>query len=428
MKIRINIFLFAAHHASENIAAQRFRSLINYLDPAIYHIHVFTRMPDVGLHGGFVSNTPNVSVHVLGGQCVGRHTLPFVTIAVFLSAFFTKLPYAIAWFRKFIKLDSCWMINALILADTICQSRLSQDEKCFVIGTYSPIDALVASRCLANKFSLPNLQDFRDGFVFESLGRQGKMASWLRSRIEKRVAQSATLITSVSSALVEDFRCRYGKLRVELLPNGYDPAEFTFLDNSQLSPEAQNIISNVPQGKVVIGHFGRVSDSDYSRFSAFEFFIKALGMEEQWLDKIHLIFVGKLTPVEENLLKTVRCSKFISPTVDRRLAQELMGQCNTLLLITGNRVCCATGKLFEYMATGRDIVCFSLVWNEAAKILESTASGRTILVGDDKGASAFFHDITMARHENFVRENDISAYSRKNQAAMLGDWILKECQ
>ena len=40
---KINLFVFAAHHLAGNIAAQRFKSLLKYLDPTKYRIFVFAR-------------------------------------------------------------------------------------------------------------------------------------------------------------------------------------------------------------------------------------------------------------------------------------------------------------------------------------------------------------------------------------------------
>ncbi|MDA3835214.1 MAG: hypothetical protein PF495_17655 [Spirochaetales bacterium] len=425
---RINIFLFAAHHASGNIAAQRFRSLMSYLDPNVYQIHVLTRAPEGCLQRGTFNGAPNVSVHMLDGQCVGMLASPLVVFFVFLSAFFPRLPFVVGKMAKYSGFRSCWMINALSLASSICETKISKGEKCFVIGTYSPIDALVASRCLSVKFVLPHMQDFRDGFVFESLGRKGMVASWFRSVIERRVVQSSTLITSVSGAIVNDFRCRYPQLRIELLPNGYDPAEFTAISRLELSLEASAIVRNFPKDKTVIGHFGRLSDSDQSRLKTFEYFLKALRSDKHSLAKIHLLFVGNLTAVEDSLLKNMNCVTTVLPMIDRSLAQELMCHCNFLLLITGDLVGCATGKLFEYMATGCDVICFSGVRNEAAKILDATGSGKTILVDDDYGASALLKEITNPFRESIETLRDISAYSRRSQAAVLSAWIQKACQ
>lgn len=427
-KGRINIFLFAAHHASGNIAAQRFKSLTKYLDSALFQIHVFTRSPNMDLPHSPVSETSPVSVHVLDGQCVGREAPPLVLLIVFLAALFRKLPFIVGLLKKSDKFSSCWMMNALVLANSICQTKISNGEKCFVIGTYSPIDALIASCCLSAKFELPYMQDFRDGFVFESLGRKGKVASWLRAVIERRVVQPATLVTSVSSAIVNDFRIRYPGLRVELLANGYDPVEFTAMNRVEVSSHASAIIVDIPKDKIIVGHFGRISDSDHSRLSTFKYFIQILRKDNQLSHKVHLVFVGKLTAVEDNLLKELGCSKTILPMIDRSLAQELMSQCNILLLITGDSVGCATGKLFEYMATGRDILCFSGVRNEATRILEETGTGKTIIINTTDGVSFLFEEL--CNLQRTVREvpRDISAYNRKHQAVVLGDWIKKACQ
>lgn len=424
---RTNIFLFAAHHVSGNIAAQRFKSLMRYLDASIYQIHVFTQLPDTEIRRDFGIDMPNMTVHVLDGQCVGRFTSPLVVFLVVLSSFFIKIPFAVGVLKKYVNFTSCWMINALMLANTICKSRLSRGEKCFVIGTYSPIDALIASRCLSAKFSLPYMQDFRDGFVFESSGRKGCAASWLKSVVEWQVVQSATLISSVSSALVDDFKKRYASVEVKLLPNGYDPAEFESVNSGRLSLEALAIVEGIPKAKLVIGHFGRVSDSDYSRFKSFEYFIQILRGEGHLLDAVHLVFAGKLTLAEEDLLRSLPCSKSILQMVDRQLAHELMRQCDILLLITGDRVSCATGKLFEYMASERYIICLSVVNNEAAKILEATGTGKTILVDDHNGTSVLLKEVTDLRQGRTKVPHDISAYSRKKQAATLSDWIQRAC-
>ena len=37
---KVNLFLFAAHHATGNVAAQRFKGLVKYLDADRYRVHV----------------------------------------------------------------------------------------------------------------------------------------------------------------------------------------------------------------------------------------------------------------------------------------------------------------------------------------------------------------------------------------------------
>lgn len=419
---KVNIFLFAAHHTSENIAAQRFKSLVKYLDPAIYNIYVFSRLVDRQFQPEPSIDRDNVIVHEVDGDCVGSQASRLVVSLMFLSAFFAKLPFFFAS-NKLATAHKSWMVNALLKAEPICRDRLAKGENCFVVGTYSPIDALIAARCLSIQYGLPHLLDFRDGFVFESLGRKGFVASLLRSAIERRITDAATIITSVSTALVEDFRLRYPHLEINLLPNGYDPFEFISKCSETLSTEADEIMNGIPKNRLIIGHFGRVSESDKSRLEALKYFIDSLNVADHLRDKIHVMFVGRLNSIEVTLIESLKFTHCIIPSVARSVALELMQQCNVLLLITGNGVGCATGKLFEYMATGHYIICFSVVKNEAAKILEETAAGKTILVNDHKSSLALFQEITNVQHECIEMSRDISMYSRKNQAAILSGWI-----
>ncbi|WP_020676312.1 hypothetical protein [Geopsychrobacter electrodiphilus] len=417
---KINLFIFAAHHSSGNIASQRFKSLTKYLDKDIYNIHILTRR----INGNHRSRTyledTNVTVHTIDGDCVGKHSSPLVVLIAFLSAFFNALPFSLS-------LRSSWIVNALVVAEGLCRDFLARGEKCFIIGTYSPIDALICSCCLSAKVKIPFLQDFRDGFVFESLGRKGAIASRLRPVVEKKVVGRASLVASVSSALVEDFRQRYPDRRIELLPNGYDPAEFTTLFHENISSEAQGIIADFPKGKIIIGHFGRVSASDQSSLKAFNHLIKFFNSAPQLLNCIHVMFAGNLTFDEMDLLNSLGCSHRMVPHIDRNIALELMVRCDVLLLITGDRVGCATGKLFEYMATGLDIACFSVVWNEAGKILESSNCGRIFLGDDNDRALAFFEEIISENRSVPILPRKIAKYSRKYQAAILSSWIQELC-
>jgi hypothetical protein len=277
---------------------------------------------------------------------------------------------------------------------------------------------------LSSEFSLPCVQDFRDGLVFESRGRAGFFSASARAILETLVVHSADLVTTVSMPIVQDFERRYPGKQVKLLPNGYDPADFDFLKSNQISPEAMAIVRTWPGEKVVIGHFGRVSESDSSRFEAFEYFIKSLNeLTPPLIDRLHVLFVGTLTAREVAALDNLRCSKFTVASVRRGVALELMTYCDVQLLLTGNGTGCVTGKLFEYLAAGPSILCFSVVENEASRILGKMRCGRTILVGDDETASALLAQILTAPSFRSTTTCDAREFSKVTQARQLSGWI-----
>lgn len=419
---RINLFVFAAHHLSNNVAAQRFKGLLKYLDPGKYRVYVFARGAEkitleLDHDGG------QGVVHALPGHCVGSEASATAAMPVLASAFFRTLPFVLA---RGAAQPRQWLMGALDAADALCGKHLEAGERCIAIGTYSPVDSLIAAASLSAKHGITCVQDFRDGLVFEPLGRSGWLASHLRALIERRVVDASGLITSVSGPLVDDFKRRYPNKPVVTLPNGYDPADFTALEHDvELGKQADALLASlVPQGSQVIGHFGRIGASDGSASKSLAYFVEAMNgaCESGGSEKV-VIFVGELTPFEQSLLKRARFPVAVLGPVARGLALQLMKRCDKLLLITGSRACCATGKLFEYLAVGADVVCVSGVPNAATAILAETKAGTSILTCDgEQGIARLKSALTSS---SMVDHRDIGAYSKVEQARLLDQWLSK---
>jgi hypothetical protein len=98
-----------------------------------------------------------------------------------------------------------------------------------------------------------------------------------------------------------------------------------------------------------------------------------------------------------------------------------MKRCDKLLLLTGSRASCATGKLFEYLAAGADVLCISAVHNAATDILAETGAGQTLLTGEIAAGSNALRKVLSPRVDRAGR--DIRAYSKVEQAGMLDSWI-----
>lgn len=415
---KINVFVFAAHHLSGNIAAQRFKGLLKYLDPAKYRIFVFAREPASG-----AATTPvtpeRVAIFPLPGHCVGSESSAASSLLVLAAAFLRPLPFLLAGNAK---RGRPWLVEALAEADRLCAERLATGERCVVIGSYSPIDALIAAASLASRHGIGCLQDFRDGLVFEPLGKPGRLHAFARQLIERRVVAPANLISSVSRPLVEDFRRRYPGKTTVTLPNGFDPEDFVAPGGHSDGAEraAALLARHVPPGAQLIGHFGRIGASDGSASDSLDYFIDALnGCADAAAGK-HVMFVGELTPSELAAIRRARFSVSVVEPVERSLALQLMKRCDKLLLLTGSRTSCATGKLFEYLAAGAPVVCISGVPNEATAILDATGAGRSLLANAATGSAALREALSPAPADAC---RDVSAYSRVAQAGMLDRWI-----
>ncbi len=416
---KINLFVFAAHHLSGNIAAQRFRALLKYLDPAKYRVFVLTREPAAGVHAANAATGPETSIHAFPGRCVGSESSAAASALALTAAFVHSLPAMLA---NGDAQTRPWLAPAWAEADRLCGERLAEGEPCVAIGTYSPVDALIAAAALASRRRIACLQDFRDGLVFESLGRGGRLRDFARRAIERRVVAPAALITSVSRPLVEDFRRRYPDKATVNLPNGFDPDDFARLpaDTGSAGRAAAILAQQVPAGAQLIGHFGRIGASDSSASNSLDCFVDLLNGAPELAAGRHVMFVGELTEAERASLRRARFSVGMLGPVERALALQLMRRCDKLLLLTGTRTSCATGKLFEYLAAGAPVVCVSGVPNEATAILDETGAGQSLLTSVAAGGEALRAALAPAPAN--VRR-DVSTYSRIVQAGLLDRWL-----
>jgi glycosyltransferase involved in cell wall biosynthesis len=428
---KINLFVFAAHHLSSNIAAQRFKGLLKYLDPAKYRVFVFARQPAAETTTTTAAAPSDADIHIypLPGHCVGSESPPAASLLILAAAFMRPLPFMLANANgRAASADTRpWLVHALAEADRLCSEKLAAGESCVAIGTYSPVDALIAAASLASKYRIGCLQDFRDGLVFEPLGKRGWLREWMRKLIERRVVATANLITSVSHPLVHDFQQRYPDKVTAMLPNGYDPTDFASFGNDAAGDTraAAILARHVPAGALLIGHFGRIGASDGSASKSLDYLVDTLNESAEVAADKHVMFVGELTKSELASLERARFSFSVLGQLERTLALRLMKRCDKLLLLTGSRASCATGKLFEYLATGADIVCISGVRNEATAILAETGAGQTLLTGQGvSGGDA----LRKALSPSTDAHRDIAAYSKVVQAEKLGQWISKMVQ
>jgi hypothetical protein len=417
---RINLFVFAAHHLSSNVAAERFKGLLKYLDPGKYRIFVFARQASSAASAKAMPSQPGMRIIALPGQCVGSESSAHASLLTLASAFVRPLPFLVPGDHGQAK---SWLVQALAEADRLCRERVAAGEHCVAIGTYSPIDSLIAASSLASRYGIGCMQDFRDGLVFEALGKPGRLRNLLRTLIERRVVENSGLITSVSGPLVDDFRRRYPHKDAKVLPNGFDPADFERLAGDADGVRRANAIlaEHVPAGATLVGHFGRIGASDGSASLSLDYLVDALNRSGAASSGKHVMFVGELTDGERATIGRAKFPVSVIPPVERSVALQLMRRCDKLLLLTGSRVSCATGKLFDYLATGADVVCVTRVWNAATVILRETGAGRALLADDgaagaDGLSDALFGAGGDARH-------DISAYNRIVQAGQLDNWI-----
>ena len=81
-----------------------------------------------------------------------------------------------------------------------------------------------------------------------------------------------------------------------------------------------------------------------------------------------------------------------------------------------------TGKLFEYMASGRPILCIGPENGDAARILRETGAGQTVSFGDKEKIKMMLKDLYQKYLDHNLTNNISAAVEQYSRKTMAGDY------
>lgn len=120
-----------------------------------------------------------------------------------------------------------------------------------VFATGSPWSALIVGSRIASKTGVPLIADFRDPWVGNPFrNSKGNFLDLWENRLEKKVVESASVVSANTEPLRDEFLIRYPKEPKEkfiTLPNGYD-----LIDFESIKQQSKTISSS----KVILAHAG----------------------------------------------------------------------------------------------------------------------------------------------------------------------------
>jgi glycosyltransferase involved in cell wall biosynthesis len=129
-----------------------------------------------------------------------------------------------------------------------------------------------------------------------------------------------------------------------------------------------------------------------------------------------LKFIGTLSQYQKDLIesKTADSNLEFIPYIDHDAAIKFMLQTSVLLLIIPDHQSnksIITGKLFEYIASCKPIVCLGPADGDAAGIIRATGHGITFSYKDSKGISEYLSNLISDM--SIIEKMSPVAYSRK---------------
>jgi len=236
------------------------------------------------------------------------------------------------------------------------------------------------------------------------------MARMIDRAMEKRVLEKADAILTVGNSLASLFASKVPDIeeKIHVVPNGYDEEDF------------EGIAPMLP-ATFTITYVGTLSEA-YPVKSFLEA-VRGIATAET---PIHLRFVGSVPePVRGKIsLEAKSCTTEFIPYSDHPVAIKHMMSSSLLLMIipdhpSGKSI--ITGKLFEYMASGKPVLLIGPVDGDAAHLLARCGYKGVFGYNNTEGIRSFI--LKIASGGTIARADLHAEYSRRALTNNLSNYI-----
>lgn len=212
--------------------------------------------------------------------------------------------------------------------------------------------------------------DFRDGWTFEPY--RTRFPTDFQRRVdrylERRVVCSAEVAVGATQPIADDLSRRFGAF-ASCVSNGWDPESVQQPTQAAVRPN---------DGSVRLVYTGALSGEWGRDPTALMDALRAVSAEMK--DRqLRLVHAGPLRVEERALIDRTGVAGVVEHlgTLGRAEALALQRSADALVLLTSRNSGEATGKLFEYMFSGRPVVALAEN-SEAARIVRETNTGITV--------------------------------------------------
>lgn len=301
------------------------------------------------------------------------------------------------------------------------EKLLNKQDIAAIVTTSPPHSTQLAGLTLKKKFNIPWIADLRDPWTDIYFYRYFYHLPWARkkdARLEKTVIDYADKVIVVSEDMKKMFLKKSIYLnpdKIKVIPNGYDEEDFAL----QAEPKKDHLL---------LTYTGTLSP-DYDiraliqalvklqrKYPSIPFRFRIIGhVSDQW---IRAIRKQGLEPVLD-----------LIPYQPHQDVIRYMKESHTLLLVipkVDNNRGIVTGKLFEYLAARRPILCIGPEEGDAAHIIERCQAGETVGYEKTDRIVFFFESLIeqwKAKNPMEVKSQIYQKYERKELTRLLADTI-----
>lgn len=318
------------------------------------------------------------------------------------------------WIRSnfFIPDARMWWIKPSI---SYLEKYLKDNKIDAVISTGPPHSMHLIALGIKEKLNIPWLADFRDPWTNIDFFKELTLTSWAEKKhkqLEKKVLTKANCVVSVGKTWAEELEV-IAERKVVVINNGFDPSDF-------------ELSTPIPlDNNFSIVHLGM-----YSKGRNHEVLWKAVAElcaeDEGFKNEVKLKFYGKYDVSAIEYMQKYQLenqTEFFEYVPHSEIIKVQFASRVLYLSVndTPNVKGIMTGKVFEYLAVKRPILCVGPEDGDAAEVLKNTGVG---LISSFTDLSKLKENIKILYQQykagaDVVNGSQIEQYSRKTQTAQL---------
>lgn len=289
-----------------------------------------------------------------------------------------------------------------------------------IITTGPPHSMHLIGMKLHDALDIPWMADFRDPWTeidyYQDL-HLTRHADRKHHRLEGQVLSKADRVIAIGWDMAESFK-RLGAQRVEVVTNGYDWDTDTSIQHADLSE------------KFTLSHIGLLGPT--RNIPTFWRAISELAERHpDFRQHLDIQLIGQVDISALRLIETLGLKDVVTHLPHIPHDEVMQKQCASRALLlfinnTPNAKGILTGKLFEYLSSGRPVLCIGPEDGDAAHIISEAKAGATVGFDDkDKMEAAImqlFDDYRNGEpHQSDM--NVIKRYSRQEQSRIIADTL-----
>lgn len=286
-----------------------------------------------------------------------------------------------------------------------------------IVSTGPPHSMHLIAYKLNKELGIPWLADFRDpwtGIYFYPQLKLSAFADRIHRRLEKTILANANAVVVVTKQMQAEFTKLFNR-KYELVTNGFDEEDIFPIEVSKLDK------------KFTLAHIGTISPTQNP--SLLWSVLEQLCFEnQQFADQLQIKLIGKtdIGVLSDISKRNLEKYLFKSDYLPHEIVVNEMQQSQVLMLFINNTPegkGILTGKLFEYLATGRPILCIATTDGDASHLIKETNSGIVVEHSDENAMRAAL----LKLFNNFIGNNaeskkDIDkTYSRRILAGKIAE-------